>query len=115
MSLSTGHRYVTNLDCNHLASYSLSDQENNVVKHAQEHNSVVCFTHRHDDEMRTLLVIEVSDVGASGQSNKEIANHLGITKRTVRTHVGNLLGKLKAGSRSKAALLSVRVGDVRFL
>jgi DNA-binding CsgD family transcriptional regulator len=58
---------------------------------------------------------EVLVLIASGQSNKEIASHLGITERTARTHVGNLLGKLKVGSRTQAALLAVRVGDVRFL
>jgi DNA-binding NarL/FixJ family response regulator len=53
---------------------------------------------------------EVLALIASGQSNRQIANHLGITERTARTHVANLFGKLKVVSRTQAALLAVREG-----
>jgi DNA-binding NarL/FixJ family response regulator len=44
---------------------------------------------------------------ARGASNKEIAYALGITERTARTHVSNILGKLGLASRTQAALYAV--------
>lgn len=44
---------------------------------------------------------------ARGASNKEIAYELGITERTARTHVSNILGKLGLASRTQAALYAV--------
>jgi DNA-binding NarL/FixJ family response regulator len=44
---------------------------------------------------------------AKGASNKEIAYELGITERTARTHVSNILGKLGLASRTQAALWAV--------
>ncbi len=44
---------------------------------------------------------------AKGASNKEIAYELGITERTARTHVSNILGKLALASRTQAALYAV--------
>jgi len=44
---------------------------------------------------------------ASGKSNKEIANKLGITEATVKVHVKNLLKKLGLKSRVEAALWAV--------
>ncbi len=42
-----------------------------------------------------------------GLSNKEIATQLGITERTARTYVSNILGKLDLQSRTQAALNAV--------
>ncbi len=42
-----------------------------------------------------------------GLSNREIATALGITERTARTHVSNILGKLGLASRTQAALYAV--------
>lgn len=53
---------------------------------------------------------EVLALLATGCSNQEIALRLDITERTARTHVSNLLGKLKLGSRTQAALLAQREG-----
>lgn len=53
---------------------------------------------------------EVLALLATGCSNQEIALRLEITERTARTHVSNLLGKLKLGSRTQAALLAQREG-----
>lgn len=47
---------------------------------------------------------------AKGSSNKEIAYALGITERTARTHVSNILGKLALASRTQAALWAVEHG-----
>lgn len=47
---------------------------------------------------------------ARGSANKEIAHALGITERTARTHVSNILGKLGLASRTQAALWAVEHG-----
>jgi DNA-binding NarL/FixJ family response regulator len=47
---------------------------------------------------------EVLGLVAAGLPNKAIAAELGITERTARTHVSNILGKLGLASRTQAAL-----------
>jgi two-component system NarL family response regulator len=50
---------------------------------------------------------------ADGQSNKEIANELGISDRTVKTHLGHLFEKLGVTSRTEAVKVATRRGLVR--
>ena len=47
---------------------------------------------------------------ASGRSNKRIALELGISEKTVKTHVGHVLAKLGVTDRTQAAVLAVRHG-----
>ncbi len=47
---------------------------------------------------------------ARGLPNRQIAEDLGITERTARTHVSNILAKLGLASRTQAALLAVQHG-----
>lgn len=49
---------------------------------------------------------------ARGLANKTIARDLGISERTVRTHVSNILGKLGLSSRTQAALYAIKEGLV---
>ncbi|MEA2324237.1 MAG: hypothetical protein QOD81_4087 [Solirubrobacteraceae bacterium] len=50
---------------------------------------------------------------ARGQPNKVIARELGVSERTVKTHVSNILGKLDLTDRTQAAVYAVRHGLVR--
>jgi len=50
---------------------------------------------------------------ADGKSNKEIANVLGISDRTVKTHLGHLFEKLNVTSRTEAIKVASRRGLIR--
>lgn len=50
---------------------------------------------------------------ADGKSNKEIAGALGISERTVKTHLGHLFEKLGVTSRTEAVRVATRRGLVR--
>ena len=50
---------------------------------------------------------------ADGKSNKEIATELGISERTVKTHLGHLFEKLGVTSRTEAVKVATRRGLVR--
>jgi NarL family two-component system response regulator LiaR len=54
--------------------------------------------------------VEVLRVLAQGKSNQQIANELVISEATVRTHVSNILSKLRLASRTQAALYALRAG-----
>ncbi len=49
---------------------------------------------------------------ARGTSNREIANELSVSTRTVTTHVRHILDKLHLGNRTQAALYAVEHGIV---
>jgi two-component system, NarL family, response regulator LiaR len=51
---------------------------------------------------------EVVGLIARGRSNKRIALELGISEKTVKTHVSNILGKLGLTDRTQVALHAVR-------
>jgi len=50
---------------------------------------------------------------ADGRSNKEIAGELGISERTVKSHLGHLFEKLGVTSRTEAVKIATRRGLVR--
>ena len=47
---------------------------------------------------------------AAGQTNKQIAEQMGISEGTVKVHVSNILAKLGAGNRTEAVLLAGELG-----
>ncbi len=47
-----------------------------------------------------------------GFPNKRIAQELGLSEKTVKTHVGHVLAKLGVSDRTQAAVLAVRAGLV---
>ena len=58
-------------------------------------------------EMATLRLL------ADGKANKEIANELDISERTVKTHLAHLFEKLAVTSRTEAIKVATRRGLVR--
>jgi DNA-binding NarL/FixJ family response regulator len=64
------------------------------------------------DGIASLTARELDVLGcvARGLANRAIATELGITERTARTHVSNILAKLGSASRTQAALLAVQHG-----
>jgi two-component system, NarL family, response regulator YdfI len=63
-------------------------------------------------EAMTHREIEVLRAMAEGLANKEIAARLGISEHTVKFHVGSIMGKLGAASRTEAVMLGIRRGLV---
>ena len=55
---------------------------------------------------------EVLRLVGQGYRNKQIALELGISEKTVKTHVGRTLAKLGVDDRTQAAVLAVRAGLV---
>jgi NarL family two-component system response regulator LiaR len=58
----------------------------------------------------TTREVEVLKLLAHGLPNQKIAAELGISARTVTTHVSNILGKLHLTNRTEAALYAVQEG-----
>lgn len=53
---------------------------------------------------------EILSLLIDGLTNKEIAQRLTVSPRTVETHVERVLGKLEVGSRSRAIAKAIRLG-----
>ncbi|MFH1086936.1 MAG: response regulator transcription factor [Chloroflexota bacterium] len=53
---------------------------------------------------------EVLRLAAQGLSNREIAQALVVSPRTVQSHLANIFGKLKVGSRTEAVMVGLRRG-----
>ena len=54
--------------------------------------------------------LDVLRLVAHGLPNRAIGDSLGITERTARTHVSNILAKLRLTSRTQAALFAIEHG-----
>ena len=63
-------------------------------------------------EKLTPREIEVLALVAQGLPNKEIADRLAISQRTVKFHVSSIMGKLGAGNRTEAVALAAQQGLV---
>jgi len=61
-------------------------------------------------EVLTKREIEILPYLAAGISNKEIADRLGISTRTVGTHISNMIRKTEAGNRVQLANLANQQG-----
>jgi DNA-binding NarL/FixJ family response regulator len=65
--------------------------------------------HTAEDDLSTRE-IAVLRLIAAGNANKEIANRLGITEETVKSHVTNILAKLHANDRTHAVTTALKRG-----
>jgi DNA-binding NarL/FixJ family response regulator len=65
------------------------------------------------DETLTPGEIEVLQLIAAGNANKQIADKLSITEETVKGRVKNILSKLGANDRTHAAMIGVKRGITR--
>jgi DNA-binding NarL/FixJ family response regulator len=70
---------------------------------AAENASVPLFTH---------IEIEVLKRAAAGMSNKDIAQELSISIRTVESHLGSVFNKLGVSSRTEAVVSALKKGIV---
>jgi DNA-binding NarL/FixJ family response regulator len=62
------------------------------------------------EEPLTERELEVLQLAAKGQSNKEIAAELVLSVPTIKAHLVNVFNKLGVGSRTEAVLYGVRMG-----
>jgi DNA-binding NarL/FixJ family response regulator len=73
-------------------------------------SDIVSATHGADTDPLTEREIEVLRLLATGRRNTEVAAELGVSIKTIEFHVGNLLGKLGARSRTEAIVLARQIG-----
>lgn len=62
------------------------------------------------EESLTERERQVLSLIAEGRNNREIAEQLVISEKTVKTHVSNILNKLHLDDRTQAAIYALRHG-----
>ncbi|WP_286677646.1 response regulator transcription factor [Candidatus Aquicultor secundus] len=63
-------------------------------------------------ELLTDRELGVLKLAAQGKTNKEIADELSLSVRTIESHVGHIFNKLGVGSRTEAVILALKKGWV---
>ncbi len=61
-------------------------------------------------ELLTERELAVLRLAARGQSNRQIADDLALSPRTVQAHMANIFSKLQVGSRTEAVMVGLRRG-----
>ncbi|HEV2817010.1 MAG TPA: response regulator [Allosphingosinicella sp.] len=89
------------LGCFNQAFGLLKDREAAGRRRREAHERAALLTGREKEVLRSLL---------AGQSNKEIAQSLGISLRTVEMHRGNMMDRLQASSLAEALTLALEAG-----
>jgi DNA-binding NarL/FixJ family response regulator len=64
------------------------------------------------DESLTPAEVEVLQLIADGNANKQIADRLAVTEDTIKGRVKNILSKLAANDRTHAAIIGIRRGII---
>lgn len=82
-----------------LAEFSLCAEDKGQKRQLVDHGLT-------DREITVLRLV------ANGQTNKEVANSLGLSEKTVKNHLGNIFHKLCVYDRTQAAVLAVRRGII---
>ncbi|NJK78495.1 MAG: response regulator transcription factor [Chloroflexaceae bacterium] len=98
---------------NDLIHAILAAQRNEAVLHPEVASRLMqeVSTPRSSDgplDQLTEREMDVLRLIARGKSNKEIADELVISEKTVKTHVSNLLSKLHLADRTQAAIYALR-------
>jgi two-component system, NarL family, response regulator len=103
-------------------SYLLKDSPRKLLLETirQVHRGETCISPRIGQKLAenishpklSVREMEILQLVADGQSNKEIGSQLGITEGTVKTHVKSVLNKLKAPGRTAAIKEAIRRGLV---
>lgn len=65
------------------------------------------------DEVLSAREVEVLTLIAAGTSNKQIAAALSITEETAKTHIKNIMEKLRANDRTHAVTLALARGIIQ--
>jgi two-component system, NarL family, response regulator LiaR len=71
---------------------------------SSDQNAVDALTEREMDVLK---------LAAKGLSNREIADELIVSPRTVQSHMANIFGKLQVGSRTEAVMVGLRQGWIK--
>jgi DNA-binding NarL/FixJ family response regulator len=66
------------------------------------------------EELLSKREVEVLKLVTKGLSNKEVADELCLSIRTVQGHVGNIFNKLRVSSRTEAVVQALKNGWVTF-
>ncbi len=61
-------------------------------------------------ELLSERELEVLKAAATGKSNKDIADELCLSKRTVQTHLSTVFAKMQVGSRTEAVVRALQLG-----
>jgi two-component system response regulator FixJ len=89
------------LGCFAQAFALLKDREAASRRRRDAHERAASLTGREKEVLQSLL---------AGQSNKEIAQFLGISLRTVEMHRGNMMDRMQASSLAEALTLALEAG-----
>jgi len=68
------------------------------------------YKFRTDEELLSKREREVLKILATGRSNQQIADNLGISIETVKAHVKSVLSKLSVSDRTQAAIKAIKCG-----
>lgn len=89
--------------------YVVSDYQRLLEERAKSHLNVFCERPLHILSRRECQVLQLL---AEGNSNKSIAEKLGISQSTCKNHVNSILKKMNANDRTHAVVTAIRNGWV---
>lgn len=81
-----------------------------VLPHDFSHTRTTRVAPARGNEILTRREVEVLRMVARGWTDRDIAERLYLSRRTVSNHVSNILGKLDVPSRRAAVVTAVRLG-----